>query len=118
MQSTSSANGPSIELAWAAGFLDGEGCFSTMTNRRGKVRNYPLLTISQRERYVLDRFMKAVGEGYVNGPYNKDKGAGAYYYRVNGYEKVLRVAKLLWPYLSPVKRAQARRVLAAYRAVH
>lgn len=113
----SSGNVPITELAWAAGFVDGEGCFSTMRNRRDKVRNYPLLTISQRDRFVLDRFMVAVGDGYVNGPY-LNRGGGAFYYRVNGYERVLRVAKLLWPYLSPVKQAQARKAFRAYRDVH
>ena len=99
-----------------------------MTNRRGKIRNYPLLSISQREpAFVLHRFQKAVGVGYVNGPYESwvykegvrvKQGNPAYYYRVNGYEKVKEVAILLWPWLSPVKRAQAKRVLKAYEAVH
>jgi hypothetical protein len=103
------------ELAWAAGFVDGEGCFSVMKIRRGRPRNYPLLTISQREPPdVLYRFQAAVGVGYVNGPY-QTIGRPAYYYRVNGAEKVFRVVKLLWPWLSPVKRRQARKVILLYR---
>jgi len=67
-----------------------------------------------------------MGIGYVNGPYKtyahtptgKRPGKDAYYYRVNGYKGVVHVVKLLWPWLSPVKRAQAKKVLKAYKEVH
>jgi hypothetical protein len=61
--------------------------------------------------------MKTVGYGYVNGPYT-NRGEGAWYYRVNGYEKVMDVGLMLWPYLSPIKRAQFKKVIKAYEDVH
>lgn len=59
-----------IELAWAAGFIDGEGCFSI---RSTKVHPSPLLrlSVSQSDRRPLDRLEALVGprRGKVNGPY-------------------------------------------------
>jgi hypothetical protein len=53
------------ELSWAAGFFDGEGCFSLVRNFR-----YPTVRIAQAEREPLERFQAAVGGiGKVYGPY-------------------------------------------------
>jgi hypothetical protein len=106
------------QLAWAAGFIDGEGCFHTVKNRRGKQRNYPCLVVSQRSPddqppVVLKRLKHHFKVGYINGPYR----GNAYYYRVNGFEQVQAVIAYIWVYLAPVKREQAKRVLAAYHEV-
>lgn len=50
------------EMAWAAGFFDGEGCFSYSR----KVYT-PTIAIAQVDRQVLDRFRAAVGIGKVYG---------------------------------------------------
>ena len=52
------------ELAWAAGFFDGEGCFCF-----SEAGQYVCVSITQTEREPLDRFERAVGLGKVNGPY-------------------------------------------------
>jgi hypothetical protein len=52
------------ELSGAAGFFDGEGCFSYAVKGR-----YACVTIMQVDRRVLDRFLNAVGVGKVFGPY-------------------------------------------------
>lgn len=86
------------EIAWAAGFFDGEGC--TAQHTKGYIRIY----ISQKGRECLDRFRESVGGlGNVYGP---DK-RGIYAYAVSRRETVFAVLNILWPYLSTPKREQA-----------
>ena len=102
----------SEELAWAAGFFDGEGCFSWRKTRdpRGKV----LVTITQVDPEVLEKFKAAVGVGNVLGPYNRrpdDLGQRPYWlYRVQG-RGATKVALDMWPWLGTVKRLQYNRVV-------
>lgn len=84
------------ELAWAAGFYDGEGCTS---NGYDRIR----CTIGQKERTTLDRFVKAIGFGNVRGPY----AVGNRYVVCYNREKARIVLNMLWPYLCEPKRSQA-----------
>jgi hypothetical protein len=100
------------ELAWAAGFFDGEGCFSFSPAGR-----YVCVSVGQTEREPLDRFKRAVGFGNVLGPYDVNKRNGSlrkpqFFYRANGYERVQAIAALLWFKLGSTKRAQAIHALA------
>lgn len=56
------------ELAWAAGFFDGEGCFSY-----SKSGQYVCVSIGQTVREPLERFKLAVGLGVIYGPYSSDR---------------------------------------------
>lgn len=91
------------EYAWCAGFFDGEGCVGSQRVNRNF---YPYATIGQVDRWVLDRFQKAVGVGKVYGPYidtsNKNK-QPVFHYKCTGKEDVERVFNLLQNDLSPVK---------------
>lgn len=99
------------ELAWAAGFFDGEGC--TMVQRRaGRVISIKIV-IGQQHDEVLLRFQKAVGVGNVVYPKSlkPDGRTRAIHLNICGKEKVLHTLKLIWPYLGSVKREQANRKL-------
>ena len=110
------------ELAWCAGFFDGEGHIGTGIGRiKGKWTARPLrLNVSQTDRFVLDRFRDAVGIGRVTGPYLNTKRrpneAPVFYFQVARFESVQAVVALLWTWLSPVKREQAQAALLAMRA--
>lgn len=55
---------PEIRLAWAAGFLDGEGCIHIAKQRYRTARSdtYRLgVHVTQNDRTVLERFREAVG---------------------------------------------------------
>lgn len=91
-----------IELAWAAGFFDGEGYIGC--KKDGTVR----LSIDQINKAPLNRFQKAVGGlGTVTGPH-PPSGLGKrwqYDYEVaNG--RAIQVFKLIEPYLCEIKVEQ------------
>lgn len=93
-----------IELAWAAGFFDGEGSTNVSRTNSGW---YIRINIQQNDREVLDRFRSAIGGlGNIRGPvqykYNKNPW---YSYSLTG-SKAHQVLNLLFPYLSSVKRNQ------------
>ena len=109
------------ELAWAAGFFDGEGCvyssnMNTKRPRKGKTIHFD---IAQTDRQVLDRFTNALGIGKVYGPYpgsgkgpnNKDY----YRYTLAGFEKCQAAVALIWKNLGSIKRQQASLALETMR---
>jgi len=109
-----------VELAWAAGFFDGEGSTFVL----GKLK-HPKISITQapdppdgKPPAVLDRFYRAVGEiGNVEGPYQEKTGELKWFYVANGHEMVQAVITLLWTRLGTVKREQAARSLRLHRQV-
>lgn len=96
------------ELAWAAGFFDGEGNVSVSTRKK----TFPQIVfqIAQTDRRPLDRFARAVGNGVVRGPYHhKDKAHQPYFVlTLHGFERVKLAVDRIWPWLSTPKREQAR----------
>lgn len=109
-----------IELAWAAGFYDGEGCScitkSSYYNKQGKQPRYRLVvTVSQKTNaFVLNRFNKAVQLGKIHGPDINFQ----YRWSVTTFEEVQAVICLLWKFLSPVKRKQYLRIIKEWRKIH
>lgn len=98
------------ELAWAAGFFDGEGC-TTFTVNSGLPTKYPRLSVSQKHEEVLLKFQLAVG-GLGTIVVNRTR--GGWIWRCTKFEHVQAVIAMLWPWLGPVKKAQAKRRLDGY----
>lgn len=95
-----------IEIAWAAGFWDGEGC--CYRGKGGDLR----MSISQCSPEPLERFQKAIGFGNVTGPYgypDKPEWRPAWFWRVQG-RKAHQAMALLLPLVSTEKRAQYQRI--------
>ncbi len=90
------------EIAWAAGFFDGEG--STCVNRQRGGRKYLHLQLGQKDPRALVRFLAAVEDGklYETKTFHKYAAFG---------EKALAALERLWPYLGDAKKEQARLVL-------
>lgn len=95
-----------VELAWAAGAFEGEGCITFKTT---KGRRYAQLTISQHggDEAVafLQRFVDAVGFGRVLGPYEKNTGLGTkprYLVQLQSQKQVAAVVSALEPYMTPL----------------
>ena len=106
------------ELAWCAGFIDGEGCFHSRETK-GKRHAYYMtisLSITQKEPELLYRVQSALQAGVVNGPYTTDGGRFIHYsYRLTGYSRVYGAAKLLWPFLGVHKKRQAKNSLTKFK---
>lgn len=110
------------ELAWAAGFYDGEGS-TTMQNANAKrPRDYltPSLSISQHgSPECLLRLQAALhGLGTIHGPYTyPERYTGERWtWSARRHEDALAALACLWPWLSSPKREQAARVFNAYNA--
>lgn len=101
-----------IELAWAAGFFDGEGCFHV---RKQGGNQYGSVKISQADPEVLERFRSAVGIGHIYGPYTS-KTKPMWYYSCTRREDVHRICELLKPYLSSIKLKQRQTVVEAMKS--
>lgn len=109
------------ELAWAAGFVDGEGTFSCkMRDTESCRKGYPTFSIQQTGTLIaLDRMQKVFGDAGVQvkrygpyGPYENNLGKRPHYrLEAYGFEKVQAIMALLWTWLGPIKRAQAKSVL-------
>lgn len=109
------------ELAWAAGFIDGEGCFGFYTyTQRSKPTLYGMLKldVSQANREPLDRLQKALGVGHVTGPHKRKnpKWAPIYHLQVYGIVDILIVVEALSPWLCSIKRTQVADAITAYNA--
>jgi hypothetical protein len=110
------------DLAWAAGFFDGEGCvrwrIEKTKQRPSASRSYGsfALAIAQTDRFVLDRFQKIVEGGKVYGPYpgRTPKSKPYFAFQFIGRDAEAAFLRLL-PYLSPVKSEQGRAALEKSR---
>ena len=106
------------ELAWVAGFLDGEGSFQVNKRESGR-RDWRIsIQITQVNREVLDKAARILGIGQINGPY-APKGISRlpqHRFYINGFERVQSVVARLWPWLGSIKRAQAKQALLTWRA--
>jgi hypothetical protein len=107
-------------FAWAAGLFEAEG--STEVHLRSVAgRNYLGLRakVSQCDPRgvpdVLLRFRGAMSCGWIEGPASGMGYANAYKWAA-GSEDTLASLEKLWPYLGPVKQAQALAVLAKVHA--
>ena len=94
------------ELAWAAGFFDGEGHVGFLPRTCDMQ-----IGMSQNTREVLARFQAAVGLGRVNGPYKPRWVKNSRYtFNVGGHRGVIQVMERLAPWLSAPKLEQYRNV--------
>lgn len=102
------------ELAWSAGFFDGEG--STTASHNYRRINMATLTITQTEREPLERFQRATGGfGAIYLYTRKDGAKPQFIWRVSRFEHVQAVVAMLWNYLCQPKRDQ---ILRVFRDVH
>lgn len=107
------------ELAWAAGFWDGEGCTAAQVHKNGHNIH---MSIAQVYLPNLHKFHKAVGGlGYIYGPHNNSTKARPncqpqYSWQTSKFEHVQAVIAMLWPFLTDEKKDQYKRVLALAKA--
>jgi hypothetical protein len=97
------------ELAWCAGFFDGEGCTSVGINRKGTNPTL-IFQVTQNEKSTLRRFNKATGNLCR---YYK-LSTGAWNLRTSRFETVQSIIAMLWFKLANVKKEQYKANLLKY----
>src|SRR5258708_5070125 len=108
------------ELAWAAGFFDGEGStFCQLKQDRPRYRRQLVVAVGQSGREipeVLQRFQRALlGIGKIYGPYiRKGRRLPTWQWRALSFEEAQAAIAMLWRFLSPIKQRQASGALCSY----
>lgn len=91
------------ELAWAAGFFDGEG----WANRSGRsVHSRINQSDNSGVPHVLLRFQRVTGRGRIRGPVREEGRQDLYSWEVSSRGDVEAVAAATWPWLGEVKRTE------------
>ena len=96
------------DLAWAAGFFDGEGWENRQ--RRGvnsRINQASLDGVPE----VLTKFKRIVGVGRIHGPVIVEGKRPLYYWDATSRPDLLQVVERIGPWLCPVKRAEFERTL-------
>jgi hypothetical protein len=121
--------GRTVELAWAAGFFDGEGSIFVNHKRTpggttGRIYTIhsPCLSISQVDVRPLERWANAVGGRRPTGPYKPRSAKSNPYYRWDamGRPSVHAIIVQIWDFISEPKREQIQRIwdeLASLRTI-
>lgn len=107
------------DFAWAAGVIDGEGCFYAQTIKTTKAGNtytykYPSIVVGQSSKYGIPSLLLRLQElfgGNIGGPYHCKNRSPKYSWRIANFETVQQLLIFVWPWLGPVKREQAKNVL-------
>ncbi len=91
------------QLAWAAGFFEGEGCVS-----KGKHSRF--IAINNTDLSMLERFHEALGVGVVRGPYgpyaNGVSKKPYWTWSASNFEERQAAIAMLWEWLSERRRVQ------------
>jgi hypothetical protein len=98
------------ELAWAAGFFDGEG-WAGFERQAGRSTSQPHARVNQADNagtpFVLARFKHALGGlGAIGGPYTKPGRMDLYRWEVSSLRDVQALLELLSPWLADIKLSQ------------
>lgn len=103
-----------IDLAWAAGFLDGEGCFRA--GSRGKTEHIrpEIIAYQATNRAPIDRLQTILGGRVYVVPAKTVTGRQQYRWHLEGACNLVEVIPLLLPHLS-VKQEQALALLKLVR---
>lgn len=101
-----------INIAWAAGIFEGEGCIAW-----SKQKKHPRLSVRMTDRDIVLRFHDAVGLGRFTGPYANTGGdpeKQLWCWQTTTIKDTYPVLELLLPYLGERRKARAEEVIQLY----
>jgi len=98
--------------AWAAGFIDGEGCLGGhfRFNQKGRAQRSFRIEIAQKEPQLLHKMRDIFSVGSV-----VQKGSGYHVWTCSGRE-AFAVSSAIWPWLGERKKADFKRAMRALLA--
>jgi hypothetical protein len=105
------------EVAWAAGFYEGEGYFGVKRNPYGHP-NALRFSIGQRTEEPILKFLAIAGVGKIRHRHLPDgHGKEIWYYEAGKTANALLVIEALWPWLSERRKLQAQRAIDEFMSV-
>ena len=106
------------EIAWLAGFIDGDGCI-TLARNKSKGFGKPMLVIDNTDLSMLEDCQEMLGVGsIVKKKKYKDNHRQAWSYRVYGANNVRRALSMVQPYLRcPSKLKRCKMITEQYQVV-
>lgn len=105
-------------LEWAAGYLEGEGCFCLRFHKNKRRKPTFDVTAGSTDIEPIQTLLALFGGSMrLRKKYAKQKRDGLWCWNVNGV-RALGVAQTLYPLLSPRRQAAIRRGLAAQRVAY
>lgn len=99
-----------VELAWVAGFLEGEGCFSATKLK------HPRIDAPQVQREPLERLASILGCGVIYERPAKGRAQRQYQWIAQG-KNAVGVMMTVYTWMSPKRKAEIQRALVAWRSV-
>lgn len=110
------------QLAWAAGFFDGEANFITCKHNKDRTKRF-IIQVGQKHPEVLERLQTIFPKSKISGPYihrgkyRFPKKSYPTYYRwaVNDFEYAQFVVGCVWPWLDIIKQKQIKSALLEYK---
>lgn len=107
------------ELTWAAGLLEGEGCFRekhTQNRKGGSNYYYPHIQCNMTDEDVIRKLHDTVGVGTVSGPHFRGKNKPSWTWQVTGGHAA-SLMLLLRPYMGERRTAKIDHILNAYNVI-
>jgi hypothetical protein len=97
-----------VDMAWAAGLFEGEGCFFFEPRRAGQGAK-----LAMTDEDIVRRFADIVGIGRIFSYQPKRANEKRVYtWAVYSFEHTQAIIAMLWPWLGERRRAKARDLLA------
>jgi len=105
------------ELYWAAGFLEGEGCFQAATVKRKKYKDYYGLSIQARQvqREPLKRLQKLLGGAIYKYKHSNGGNHNDYHLWQSYGAHSAGLMMTLWTLMSPKRRQQIEIALEKWK---
>lgn len=115
------------DLAWAAGFLEGEGSFCYKRPLWARHGGKPTrsncgfgrleVSAAQKEREPLEKLLSIFPFGKIYGPYNHKNGRSKPHYRLSYHktDQAQTIMAAVWPWLSSRRKEQITKALTSMR---
>jgi hypothetical protein len=102
-----------LQVAWAAGFFEGEGCIT----HKNKKKDRQVISLNNTDKDVIERFISIVNYGNLRGPYksngtkHKPTHKPYWMWEVAKKSEVKRILEMFLPYLGKRRRQRAEQAL-------
>jgi hypothetical protein len=101
---------PRLDIRWAAGLFEGEGC-AWLLRSKDHARCYTYLTVKMTDRDVVESFKRVMECGTVRRQPRAPGRRDVYEWQVGARDDVVRCTRRLLPYLHARRRARVLAIL-------